>query len=96
LFAWAIVDSRVFLPVFSDDYYAKNHCRNEMDLGHKRYVDQRMALLAVAQSTDVVPEAFDNITYIDAGADLGFVEVVKAAILKQIDPGAPAVADADR
>lgn len=39
---WAIVDSRCFIPVFSDDSHTRNHARNEMEVAYKRRVEQKL------------------------------------------------------
>jgi len=79
-YMWAIVDSRVFIPVFSADYYMKNHCRNEMDLAYKRYVDKRIRIAPVAIETYAVPEIFSVLNYIDVSANPHFIEDIRRTV----------------
>ncbi len=80
-YMWAIVDSRVFIPVFSPDYYRKNHCRNEMDLAYKRHVDQRLVIAPLALAPDAVPEIFTVLNYIDVTAQPGFIDGILRTVI---------------
>ncbi|HUL67749.1 MAG TPA: toll/interleukin-1 receptor domain-containing protein [Burkholderiaceae bacterium] len=77
----AIVDSLVFIPVFSADYYRKNHCRNEMDLAYKRNVDQRLRIAPIAIEPGAVPEIYAVLNYIDVSARPDFIDELLQAIL---------------
>jgi len=72
-YMWAIVDSRFFLPVFSEEYYGKNHCRNEVDLAYKRSVEKLITLLPVAFSYDAVPQIYTHVNFIDITAKPDFI-----------------------
>jgi len=88
-YMWAIVDSRYFLPVFSPEYYGKPHCRNEIDLGYKRYVDKRMALLPVALTLDAVPPIYTQLNILIVDQNPTFIEDIRKRLL-QPEPAAPA------
>jgi hypothetical protein len=77
----AIVDSLVFVPVFSADYYRKNHCRNEMDLAFKRNVDQRLRIAPIALEAGAVPEIYTVLNFVDVSARPDFIEELLQAIL---------------
>ena len=77
----AIVDSLVFVPVFSADYYRKNHCRNEMDLAYKRNIDQRLRIAPIAIEPGAVPEIYSVLNYIDVNVRPDFVDDLVQAIL---------------
>jgi len=77
----AIVDSLVFIPVFSADYYRKNHCRNEMDLAYKRNVEQRLRIAPIAIEPGAVPEIYTVLNYIDVSARPDFIDEVLQAVL---------------
>ncbi len=81
-YMWAIVDSRVFIPVFSDDYYSKNHCRNEMDVAYKRKVEKLMEVVPIAYAAEAVPEIYRGDNYLDPAADPNFIERVREAVLQ--------------
>jgi hypothetical protein len=80
-YMWAIVDSRVFVPVFSPDYYGKNHCRNEMDLAFKRHIDKRLRIAPLALEAGAVPEIFSVLNYIDVQAHPRFIDDIARTIL---------------
>ena len=80
-YMWAIVDSRVFVPVFSADYYGKNHCRNEMDLAFKRHIDKRLRIAPLALEAGAVPEIFSVLNYIDVQAHPRFIDDIARTIL---------------
>jgi hypothetical protein len=80
-YMWAIVDSRVFVPVFSADYYGKNHCRNEMDLAFKRHIDKRLRIAPIALEAGAVPEIFSVLNYIDVLTNPRFIDDIVRTIL---------------
>jgi hypothetical protein len=84
-YMWAIVDSRCFIPIFSDDYYARNHTRNEMDMAYKRLVEKKIVILPVACTARAVPEIYSHLNFVDAQANPLFIEQLRIALL-----GAPA------
>jgi hypothetical protein len=77
----AIVDSRVFVPVFSADYYRKNHCRNEMDLAYKRNIDQRLHIAPLALEAGAVPDIYSVLNYVDVSARPDFIDDLLRTIL---------------
>jgi hypothetical protein len=82
-YMWAIVDTKFFIPVFSDDYYAKNHCRNEMDCAVKRDVEKLLHIQGVALSFNAVPEAFHCINFVDVTQNPAFIDVIESEYSKQ-------------
>lgn len=82
-YMWAIVDTRCFIPVFSDDYYSKNHCRNEMDCAVKRKVEKLLYIRGIALSIEAVPEAFNGYNCVDATTTPGFIQIIEAELSEQ-------------
>jgi hypothetical protein len=80
-YMWAIVDSRFFIPIFSDDYYARNHTRNEMDMAYKRSVEKKIVILPVARTVQPVPEIYSHLNFVDAQANPQFIEEIRKALL---------------
>lgn len=78
-YMWAIVNSKYFLPVFSGDYYNKNHCRNEMDLAYKRYVDKKLHLLPLLYGGDI-PEIYSTLNFIDSTENQSFITDIENRI----------------
>lgn len=88
-YMWAIVDSRVFVPVFSADYYAKNHCRNEMDLAYKRHVDRRLRIAPLAIEPGAVPEIYAVLNFIDVTARPDFIDELLRLVFAEIEGAHP-------
>jgi len=63
-YMWGIVDSKVFIPIVSEEYYKKNHCKNEMDLAYKRNVEKLINILPVAFSYDCIPAIYQHVIFI--------------------------------
>lgn len=78
-----IVDSKLFVPVMSEEYYQKNHCKNEMDLAVKRGVEKLIGLFIIALDYKYVPEEFTNITYVDIKKQTDFMETLQNELVKE-------------
>ena len=79
-YMWSIVDSKVFIPIISEEYYGKNHCKNEMDLAVKRSVEKLIRLMPIVYSYDCVPEAFQHINFVDITVNKNFIEAIKSEL----------------
>ncbi len=79
-YMWAIVDSKYFIPVITEEYYKKNHCRNELDLAVNRSVEKRILINMIAFSFDAVPEPYRTYNYVDIKADPTFIDTIKAQL----------------
>jgi len=82
-YMWAIVDSQFFIPVFSESYYGKNHCKNEMDLAYKRSVEKLIKLIPIAHSYNVVPQIYTHVNFANVEIDPDFFNGIKKAILDE-------------
>ena len=80
---WAIVDTACFIPIFSDDYYSKNHCRNEMDCAMKRGIEKLLTIKGIALSMKAVPEAFAAYNCLDVSQTPGFMKAIEAELSNQ-------------
>ncbi len=87
-YMWAIVDSRFVLPVFSPEYYGKNHCRNEIDLAYKRKMDGKLGLLPVATTVTAIPTIYSHLdtSIVDQTPD--FFEKIRKTLLQPEAPTA--------
>jgi hypothetical protein len=81
-YMWAIVDSRYFVPVISEEYYNKNHCRNEMDLAYKRSVEKKINILPIAFNYDCVPEIYSHINFVDVSVNKDFIKNISEELRK--------------
>ena len=78
----SIVDSKLFVPVMSEEYYRKNHCRNEMDLAVKRKIENLISMCIIALDYKFVPEEFTNINFVDITKQTDFITTLKKEIIK--------------
>jgi hypothetical protein len=85
-YMWGIVDSRFFIPIISDEYYGKNHCKNEMDLAYKRSVEKLINILPIAFSYEVVPQIYTHINFSDISKNPDFFSSIKNELLKIKQP----------
>ncbi len=81
-YMWAIVDSRIFIPIISEEYYGKNHCRNEIDLAYKRSVEKLIRMMPIVFSYDCVPDIYTHINFVDISVNPGFIEIIKDELSK--------------
>jgi len=75
-YMWAIVDAKNFLAVISEDYYGKNHCRNELDCAVKRKVEKLLNVQILAFTFKCVPEAYTVFNCIDKSVEPDFIKAI--------------------
>jgi len=80
-YMWGIVDSKVFIPIISEEYYGKNHCRNEMDLAYKRSVEKLLDIMPIVFSYESVPEIYTHINFLDISVNPNFMEDVQKTLV---------------
>lgn len=78
----AIVDSKLFIPVMSHEYYTKNHCINEMDLAVKRKIEDHINICILAFNPNHVPEQFSNLLFLDANNPSDFITNIENKIIE--------------
>jgi hypothetical protein len=78
----AIVDSKLFIPVMSHEYYTKNHCINEMDLAVKRKIEEHINICILAFNPNHVPEQFTNLLFLDANKPSDFITNIEKEIIE--------------
>lgn len=76
-YMWAIVDSKCFISILSEEYYGKNHCRNELDLAYKRSVEKLLSIKMIAFTFKAVPEIYTHINFVDITVNPNFIETIK-------------------
>ncbi len=83
-YMWGIVDSKLFVPVMSEEYYGKNHCKNEMDLAYKRSVEKLLHIMPIAYTFDCVPEIYTHINIADITVNPNFMDAIKKELSKTV------------
>lgn len=71
-YMWDIVNSKTFVPIFTEDYYGKNHCKNEMDLAYFRMIENSsfIKIYPIAQKFEYIPEIYKpRLTNVIEGKD---------------------------
>ena len=84
-YMYGIVNSKIFIPIISEEYYKKNHCKNEMDLAYNRWVEKLIKMLPIAFSYEAVPEIYQHVIFTDVSENENFIEQIKKDILQKLD-----------
>ena len=77
----AIVDSKFFISVMSEEYYTKNHCINEMDLAVKRKIEEHINICILAFNPKHVPDQFTNLLFLDANNPDDFIPKIEKEVI---------------
>jgi hypothetical protein len=80
---WGIVDSKVFIPIMSEEYYNKNHCKNEMDLAYKRSVEKLIDIMPVVFTFKCVPPIYTHIKFFDINEEPDYMAKIKEELSKE-------------
>ena len=81
-YMWGIVDSKVFIPIISEEYYGKNHCKNEMDLAYKRSVEKLLDIKPITFSYECVPDIYTHINFVDITVNKDFIAAIKESLIE--------------
>ncbi len=79
-YMWAIVDAKCFIPVVTDEYYGKNHCKNELDLAVNRYVEKLININMLTFNFEAVPEPYRTFNFIDVGKNSNFIDLITSKL----------------
>ncbi|WP_299527308.1 toll/interleukin-1 receptor domain-containing protein [uncultured Lutibacter sp.] len=82
-YMWAIVNSKCIIPVITDEYYGKNHCRNELDLAVNRTVEKLININMLVFNYEAVPEPYRTFNYIEVGKDSHFIDIITSSLEKE-------------
>lgn len=66
-----VCDSKLFLPIFSDDYQKSSHCMMEFTVAFTRLAGNKMKMFPVTFNHEAVPEEVTHLSY--ANADDNFI-----------------------
>ena len=79
-YMWAIVNTKCFIPVLTDEYYGKNHCKNELDLAINRHVEKLIKINMLAFNFEAVPAPYRTFNYIEVGKNLNFIDTITSKL----------------
>jgi hypothetical protein len=88
--ARAIEASRVFVPVYSEDYFERDFCRWEMQKAAIKAVKQPGFVLPVARVVAGIPPEYDHIQWIDVNLPRDFGRALIEAVTAALDAASPA------
>ena len=84
-YMWAIVDTRLFLSIVTDEYYGKNHCKNELDLAINRKVENLIKLNMLFFNFKAIPEPYKTFNHVEIKEEKpNVVEKIKSS-LKELE-----------
>lgn len=77
----ALLGSRCFVPVYSERYFERPYCREEIELADQLRIEGRLRMFPVARTVEGVPERYlRKVQYIDAREDAEFMGELMAQI----------------
>ncbi|PTM09574.1 MAG: hypothetical protein DA407_05560 [Bacteroidetes bacterium] len=83
----AILNSKIFLPVFSEDYFKSNHCTEEIKFAELRKTETKntetnFRIYPLAFNFDVVPKKHTDINIVQIDDKNSFMKGLKEALYK--------------
>lgn len=77
----ALLGTRCFVPVYSERYFERPYCREEIELADQLRIEGRLRMFPVARDIEQVPERYlRKVQYLDARSDREFVGELIAQI----------------
>ena len=77
----ALLGTRCFLPVYSERYFERPYCREEIEIADQLRIEGRLRMFPVARAVEGVPERYlRKVQYIDARANPEFMGELIAQI----------------
>lgn len=70
----SIYGSRFFLPVYSEGYFDRPFCREEMDIAMLRQVEMGTFVLPVARVVTGIPERYVRTQFVDVSREPAFID----------------------
>jgi hypothetical protein len=90
----ALLGTRCFVPVYSERYFERPYCREEIEIADQLRIEGRLRILPVARAVDGVPERYlRKAQYLDARANPEFIgELIEQIVDTDAAAPRPAVA----
>ena len=86
----ALLGSRFFVPVYSERYFERPYCREEIEIADQLRIEGRLRMFPVARAAENVPERYlRKAQYLDARANPEFI----GELIEQITDGAATIRD---
>lgn len=85
----ALLGSLCAVPVYSERYFGRPYCREEIELADQLRIEGRLHMFPVARSVDGVPERYlRKVQYIDARANADFMGDLIVQIVAAVESAA--------
>ena len=78
----AVYGSRYFVPIYSDGYFERPFCRDELDIAMLRQVGADAFILPLSRSADTVPPRYARVQFVDVVREPAFMESVIAVVTR--------------
>jgi hypothetical protein len=77
----ALLGSRCFVPVYSERYFERPYCREEIEIADQLRIESRLGMFPIARTVESVPERYlRKVQYLDARANPAFMDDLIAQI----------------
>jgi hypothetical protein len=77
----ALLGTRCFVPVYSERYFERPYCREEMEIADQLRIEGRLSILPVARTVDGIPERYlRKAQYLDVNARPDFMDELIAQV----------------
>lgn len=77
----ALLGTRAFVPVYSERYFERPYCREEIEIADQLRIEGRLRMFPVARVVEGIPELYlRKVQYLDARTSPGFVDDLVARI----------------
>lgn len=82
----ALLGARCFVPVYSERYFERPYCREEIEIADQLRVEGRLRMYPVARTVENIPELYlRKVQYLDARNNPGFIETLIAEVQRHDD-----------
>lgn len=90
----ALLGTRCFVPVYSDAYFERPYCREEMEIADQLRIEGRLQMFPVARAVGAIPERYlRKLQYIDARGDGAIAQTLQEQVQAALHPPPPALGD---
>ncbi len=84
----AIYGSRLFVPVYSTDYFDKPFCKFEIEQAFIKEATQRGFVLPLSRGTTSVPKQYGHVQFLDIDSKAGYIEELSQVVKMRLNSDA--------
>ena len=91
-----LLGTRCFIPVYSERYFERPYCREEIEMADQLRIEGRLRMFPVARDVKAIPERYlRKLQYLDAQGDRPFTAELCEQVAASIMPSASPQTSAD-